>query len=212
MRRLVVVSAVSAGAAAWVVLPPPTHLLPARAVGLLIDLKRAITPDRPPPAAPPDAPAVFVGDSLVRQMPGLGAANLGVNGETVDDVRARIAAVVTARPRRIVLLAGTNDLLRGAPPEAVVAGYRRLLAAIPPAIDVRVLSIPPMRHGAQRRIPPPARIAAVNRELRAIAPAFTDLHPGLAGADGRLQDRFTEDGIHLNAAGYAVIADRVRRP
>jgi lysophospholipase L1-like esterase len=190
-------------------LPALTPLLPARVSGLLLDIRDALTPDAPDPRPPRDANVLVVGDSLVARMPGLGDINLGVNGETVDDVRDRIPTLAAARPRRIVLLAGANDLLRGSSVADTASDYRRLLDAIPDTVEVVILSVPPMDDTRQRRIPDPETLAHLNARLARLAPRFVDLTQRLAGADGRIEPRFTSDGIHLNDAGYAAIADLV---
>jgi lysophospholipase L1-like esterase len=54
-----------------------------------------------------------------------------------------------------------------------------------------------------------ARIRALNRWIHAhcaaSAAARIDYHTLLATPSGALRPEFTEDGIHLNAAGYAAI-------
>jgi lysophospholipase L1-like esterase len=183
--------------------PAVIRHVPGRAAGVVL----ALRPRGPAPTPAPGTAVIVVGDSLVAGMPGLGAANAGRHGDTVRDVRRRLDALLAAGPERVVLLAGTNDLLRGARPARVAARYERLLASIPvPAI---VISVPPMRHGMQRRIPPPATIDSLNAALRERAPAFVDLHPRLADGSGRLAASLTSDGIHLNPAGYAAIGDLI---
>lgn len=45
--------------------------------------------------------------------------------------------------------------------------------------------------------------------LARLRPGLVDLTQRLAGAGGRIEPRFTSDGIHVNDARYAAIADLV---
>lgn len=207
--RWLLVLVVLAGVA-WLSMPWLERNLPAKASGALIALRDAITPDPPDPVAPEGADVVVVGDSLVRRMPGLGEVNLGVFGDTVSDVRDRLPAIVARRPARVVLLMGTNDLLRGADAADVATEYGRALEAVPGTIDLTVMGVPPMRDDEQRRIPEPAAILELNERLAELArrrgARYVELRPPLVDAEDRLRSEFTEDGIHLNSAGYAAIS------
>src|SRR5699024_1247125 len=55
----------------------------------------------------------------------------------------------------------------------------------------------------------PARIAAVNARLREYAGTrgieWVDCHTPLAASDGSMRAKYTTDGVHLNAEGYALL-------
>src|SRR5690554_7947419 len=58
----------------------------------------------------------FVGDSLVGEgdweswLGGQTVHNLGVSGDTTDDVLARVDSVIQMKPDEVLLLVGTNEL------------------------------------------------------------------------------------------------------
>jgi lysophospholipase L1-like esterase len=151
--------------------------------------------------------------------------NRGINAETSAQLLARWADTVLAlEPSRIVLLIGTNDLAKGAEPEAVAANVKAMLAAAKQAVpDCRVIvqAVYPINPGAVGGIirlamvgkKSPAKIARLNALLADAAKeagaTFLDLTPALAGPDGLLDARLAIDGLHPNAAGYAVITPLV---
>jgi lysophospholipase L1-like esterase len=63
--------------------------------------------------------------------------------------------------------------------------------------------------GAHRR-PPPETLRQLNAWIAAYAGknryVFLDYHKAVADGEGRLRPDLTDDGLHPNAAGYAVMA------
>jgi lysophospholipase L1-like esterase len=171
------------------------------------------------PASSPEV--VMVGDSLVHfgewwELLGRPAANRGISGDRLADVRARLPDVVALRPRSVVLAVGVNDLARGAAPEEVAAGLADLARGLRdalPATRVLVHGLLPARDDPSR----PGlegRIRRVNDLVRprveALGLAYVDPAP-LAVASGALDRRFSADGLHLSAAGYARWGELVRQ-
>lgn len=159
---------------------------------------------------------VFLGDSLTWEgpfaelLPQLVVVNHGVPGDTAEHVLARLAASIGGQPRHIVLLIGTNDLLRGRSPEATAALIDRIVAAIKlgsPVTGVTVLSLP----AANVAVNPAwrgysERAHALNRALPALArrhgATFLDLAAVMNDEHGALVAGFTYDGLHLVPAAY----------
>lgn len=151
---------------------------------------------------------VVAGDSHVSGAPLLDlltpVKQRGITGETVADIRARVGQVLRPRPRRLVLLAGTNDAAEGHSVARFAADYRELLAYVgrrSPKTAVTVLTIPPSTGDLAQRIPP------LNRALVALAPHYrarvVNLYSALVDRHGSLDARYTDDGIHMNDSGYA---------
>lgn len=157
----------------------------------------------------------FVGDSLTERgdwaamFPGVALRNYGVDGDTTIRLPRRLNLVIAARPAKIFLMIGTNDIgAHEAPPRDVVPRYaqivRRIRAGLPEAHLVIESLLP-------REAEYGARIQTLNHDLQTLAQAngavYVDLFPDFAASDGSLRPEFTTDGLHLNAAGY----DRWRR-
>ncbi|MEM1097142.1 MAG: GDSL-type esterase/lipase family protein, partial [Bacteroidota bacterium] len=129
----------------------------------------------------PAGGVLFIGDSITQDLPAdevaPGAVNLGIGGDTTDDVLERLPVYegITEHASAIVLAVGVNDLTDGS--EAETAGtYRRVLESLPP-VPILISSILPTdgrRH--ERFADYPERIARVNQQLKALAQAFPHAH------------------------------------
>ena len=154
---------------------------------------------------------VLVGDSLTQGgdwaawLPGEDVVNLGVAGDTTDDVLAGLGGVVAAQPAVIALLIGTNDLAWRRSVEHVVRNVETILVTLRkelPEVRILVQSVMPRGHEFADQI------RDINRHLWQFAPtvhaAWLDLWPALALEDGELNPAYTDDRLHLNAEGYRV--------
>ncbi|WP_144711994.1 GDSL-type esterase/lipase family protein [Curtobacterium pusillum] len=152
---------------------------------------------------------LFLGDSITEQgswdawLPDERTVNLGIGGDTTDGVLARLDAVIAEQPEVIVLLIGTNDfgnhrksvehVVRGV--ESILVTLRREL----PGVRLLLVSILP------RQAEWAAKIEEANRHLRQFVATchaqYLDAWPALADGD-HLDERFTDDGLHLTEDGY----------
>lgn len=165
------------------------------------------------PRSPGDV--VVMGDSQVQNAP---LADLvtdvrqrGIGGETIDDVASWVDDVLKPSPNRIVLLVGTNDILRGHSVQRFAEDYTALLDGIAAkAPDTRrvVLSVPPL--GAEHHADVDTYDDALKRVAARAGARYVDIYSALAGSDGALRPEFSADGTHLSAQGYARIAPLLR--
>ena len=163
----------------------------------------------------PDNPVVFYGSSTIRLWQNLKrdldsprALNLGFGGSTLAAcVHFFNRLVPRISPCSLVIYAGDNDLGDGATPEEVAGAFRALTHKVE-----RTLHGIPM--GFISIKPSPARLDildkirqtnALVREAVQKRPSsyFIDVFEDMMLADGRPNgDLFTEDGLHMSAAGY----------
>lgn len=173
-------------------------------------------------AAPPAGAVLFVGSSSIRLWHTLAAdfaqvptINRGFGGSQIaDSVYFAKQLLAPYRPAAIVFYAGGNDLAAGKTPAQVrddfgafVACARHWAGPVPFAY----LSIKP---NLSRRAQLP-QIRQANTLIRACAAEravdFLDVHTPMLGVDGEADPRwFDSDGLHLNAAGYALWSGVVR--
>jgi lysophospholipase L1-like esterase len=181
---------------------------------------------------------VFFGDSITDNwskptsggfFPGKRYVNRGIGSQTTAQMLLRFRAdVIALHPRAVVILAGTNDLAgNGGPvtPETIESnlatmidlarahGISVALASLLPVVDGKKGpdGKPVLRTGDR----PPAAIVALNQRLAALAKrehaAYVDYFAAMVDGKGALRSELTEDGLHPNAAGYAVMAPVVEK-
>lgn len=152
----------------------------------------------------------FVGDSLIAQgdwqewLPDAEVLNFSSDGATTADVLERLDQIVEATPAEIVLLIGTNDFGARRSVEHVVRGAENIVAELRrhlPTARLLVVSILPRRKAFAKNI----RQANIHlRQFCATVNAhYLDLWPVMAVEKGKLNPEFSDDGLHLNQAGYA---------
>ena len=160
---------------------------------------------------------VFLGDSLTQGgiweswFPELNAINLGVGGNTTDDVLGRLESVVALNPDEIVLMIGTNDLGMRRNVESLVRNIQSILVELRrdlPGSRMLVQSIAPRGREFADRI----REANIHlRQFSATVHAqFLDLWPTMALEDGELNPTYSDDRLHLNEAGYEAWLSELR--
>lgn len=129
----------------------------------------------------------------------------GVSGDTSAGGAARVDWVLADRPSHLLVELGGNDALRALPPEELEANLERIVAA------ARAVGVPVMIAGM---LAPTNLGADYGRAFAAAYRRVVDRH-GLAFypffLDGLIDrpDLFQADGIHPNAAGVAVIVERI---
>jgi lysophospholipase L1-like esterase len=172
-------------------------------------------------APPPECPVLFVGSSSIRlwstlkeDMAPLPIHNRGFGGSTIAQSNMYFDRIVSPyRPRAIVLYAGENDLDGGQSPDAVATEFRRFLEMKRAKLGktpVFYISAKP----SKQRFGQLARQSELNAAIRQLAASSADLTfidvvtPMLR--DGRPQDLYVDDGLHMNAAGYAIWRGLVR--
>ena len=152
---------------------------------------------------------VFLGDSITehgRWQEWFGSYethNLGVGGDTTDEVKARLDDVVALNPGTVVLLVGANDLAKNRSVEHIVQNIETILVTLRndlPDAEILLQSVMPRGHEYAEEI------RDINRHIWQFASSvrthYLDLWPALALQDGELNPEYTDDRLHLTEAGY----------
>ena len=174
---------------------------------------------------------VFMGDSITDSwdnpanggfFPGKPYVNRGISGQTTPQMLIRFRRdVIELKPRVVVILAGTNDLAGNTGPTTLEAIQDNLtsMAELAAAHGIRVVfaSLLPvsdyeMRDGkaiVQTVRRSPAQILALNNWMKEFAKAhhqvYLDYFSAMVDDKGFLKDELSNDGLHPNQAGYAVM-------
>lgn len=169
------------------------------------------------PAAP--GRVLFLGDSITERgmwegwFPYLATTNRGIDGDTVEDLMARLDSAVCS-PVAISLMVGTNDL-SGQGGSRQPADIARQIGEL---LD-RLKAMAPQAHIVLNSVLPRSTLFAEQiRDLRdrcsEVAQqrgvGFLDLVEIMATNDGAMRDELTADGIHLTAQGYQLWVDALR--
>ena len=208
----------SPAAVAEVQTPPAAQTLPADAP-FRDEILRFAEQDRENP--PPACPVLFVGSSSIRMwssltddMAPLPVLNRGFGGSTISQSNLYFDRIVAPyRPRAIVFYAGENDLDGGLSPATAASKFRRFMELKRAKLGktpVFYISAKP----SKLRFGQLGRQSDLNAAIRQMAASSKDLifidvvTPMLR--DGQPQDLYVEDGLHMNAAGYAIWRRLVR--
>jgi lysophospholipase L1-like esterase len=165
---------------------------------------------------------VFLGDSVTDNwddagefFPGQPYANRGIEGQATPEMLLRFRRdVVELRPMAVVIMAGAGDIALGLPVEET----RRNLASMADIaraheIDIVFASNLPAGDYARTRAEerPPGGLDELNAWIKGYALStengFVDYRPALSDERGTLRREFSEDGVRLNARGYAAMRE-----
>ena len=184
--------------------------------------------------APPknEARVVFMGDSITDSwddpkfggfFPGKPYIDRGISGQTTPQMLIRFRAdVIDLRPKVVVILAGTNDLAGNTGPMTLAEiegnlasmaelakanSIKTVFASVLPISDYEQRNGKPINQSTRR---PPEKIRALNEWMKAYAAQnkliYLDYYSAMIDEKGFLKEELSEDGLHPNAKGYAIMA------
>jgi lysophospholipase L1-like esterase len=167
---------------------------------------------------------VFYGDSITDAweynggsfFPGRPYVNRGISGQTTPQMVVRFwQDVVDLHPEAVVILAGTNDIAGNTGPSTpeMIEDNFKSMAEIAKANGIRVIlaSVTPVAKYPWRPeiADVPAKIAVINAWLKDYCAqeklTYLDYWTAMAGPDGGMKPGISKDGVHPNAAGYAIM-------
>ena len=173
--------------------------------------------------APAKGGIVFTGSSTIRgwktlasDFPDHHVLNRGFGGSQIADATHFAERIIVPyAPRMVVLRAGGNDIHSGKSPERVFADYQAFVERIRtklPDTEIVFIGLAPAPSRWNQR--------DANRKLNQLVEQYTATSPGLkyvetydttVAADGSPREElFVKDRLHFNAAGYKLLAERVR--
>ena len=176
---------------------------------------------------------VFMGDSITDAwispefggfFPGKPYVDRGISGQTTPQMLIRFRPdVIALQPKVVVILAGTNDVAGNTGPMTLEQIEANLvsMAELAKANKIRVVLasvLPVSNYGHDRqgnpldmRINrPPEKILELNAWIKKYSAAnghtYLDYFSAMVDPQGLLQQDLSEDGLHPNAKGYAVMS------
>ncbi len=159
---------------------------------------------------------IFIGSSSVegwkldKEFPKRDFVNRGISGENTRQMLARFEQDVIALGPTVVLIhiGGANDL--GAIKTAeTIDNLGQMIRAAKKAGATPILLSPTPSRGDHLKNRPVAKVQALRDEMQKLATdekvAWVDVYSLVADAKGELKEEITRDGLHLKAAGYALL-------
>ena len=170
---------------------------------------------------------IFLGNSItdggewIELLANKRARNRGISGDVTDGVLYRLDEVTESKPAKVFLLIGVNDLARGISNDTIVSKIVEIATRIKtqsPKTKVFVQSILPVNPIFNKFAGHCSKtddIMWINDRLQAWCaehPAeFVDLFSHFKNKnDNLMNQKYTNDGLHLKGAGYLLWAEIIR--
>jgi lysophospholipase L1-like esterase len=174
-----------------------------------------------------EARVVFMGDSITDPwqqprfggfFPGRPYVDRGISGQTTPQMLVRFRPdVIDLGARAVVILAGTNDIAGNTGPmtDGQIEGNLASMCDLAGAHGIKVILAVGEYHVAAAGVPqttqrPMARIRAINGWIKQYATAnghvYLDYFAATVDETGLLKADLSDDDLHPNAKGYAVMA------
>ncbi|MDM8160806.1 GDSL-type esterase/lipase family protein [Labilibaculum sp. K2S] len=159
----------------------------------------------------------FLGDSLTEggcweeYFPASEISNFGISGERSDEILFRLDKVLFWEPKKIFLMMGINDLGEGLSYENILANYQKIVSILKEHkhIELIVQSLLPTNDSLFKSANfNGMKILELNYHLRDLCEkekiTYVDLYTAFSTYTYQLIKDYTNDGLHLNEAGYRV--------
>jgi lysophospholipase L1-like esterase len=139
--------------------------------------------------------------------------NRGISGDVTFGVLNRLKEITDRKPKKLFLLIGVNDLSRNTPDEVIIENIFKIVGKIhsqSPTTAVYVQSILPTNESFKNLHKNFAgkgeHITIINNQLRnyteMLKYTYVDLYSNFLDSDGKMDVKYTYDGLHLSADGY----------
>ena len=145
--------------------------------------------------------------------------NRGISGDITLGVLNRLETITKGKPAMVFLMIGTNDMNHGYSNDTIALNVREIVQRIKqesPRTKIIVQSILPTNDcyglftGHTKRY---ADVAVINGMLKTMADEedveYLDLYSRFANDEGKMNPKYSNDGLHLNADGYLLWKDIV---
>jgi lysophospholipase L1-like esterase len=161
---------------------------------------------------------IWLGDSITdgaewnELFPGTNAINRGISSDVTFGVLHRLPEIVRWQPKRIFVLIGINDVARGIPDTVIISNMLQIINGIKnscPNTQLIIQSILPTNNTFsdfpkyQNKL---SKIKHINHRLQQLCKAtgtfWLDLYPSFCDGQGKLDAKYTNDGLHLTGNGY----------
>jgi lysophospholipase L1-like esterase len=144
------------------------------------------------------------------------AKNRGISGDITYGVLARLQEIIDAKPAKIFILIGINDVSRNIPDSLIIDNYKKIISRIRKGskkTEIYFNTLMPVNASFEKfknHYGKDDHILHINDELRKMGAkkvTIIDLYNQFTDKDKHLRAELTKDGLHLIPEGYKVWAD-----
>ncbi|WP_256871712.1 GDSL-type esterase/lipase family protein [Nostoc sp. TCL26-01] len=167
---------------------------------------------------------IFLGDSITDEgewaelFNNSNIKNRGISGDTTEGVLKRIDKLLEAKPQKIFLMIGINDLIfENKSTVDILKIYKSILTEFhhkTPKTKVFIQSVLPVNNQTHF-LQDNNNIIKLNLGLKELAQEFQyeyiDIFSHLANHNNQLDSQYTLDGLHLNGQGYLAWKEVITR-
>ena len=133
--------------------------------------------------------------------------NRGIDGDNTEGVLHRLKEITESSPKKIFINIGTNDLALKMSIDNIYLNFNSIIDGIlfsSPKTKIYIQSVLPVTNNSLRRNND--SILKLNIELKKLAQEkkliYINLYDEFIDLNGKLNSRFSNDGLHLNGQGY----------
>lgn len=147
--------------------------------------------------------------------------NRGISADRTYNVLERLDPIIKGAPKKVFLLIGINDLGAGFSPDVVLENTAKIIDRFQkesPRTKLYIQSILPINNTfekyAKRHGTKTAEIKEVNNSLIQYCKynnvTYIDINTPLSDSEGRLNAKYTNDGLHLMGEGYLIWRETIK--
>jgi lysophospholipase L1-like esterase len=151
---------------------------------------------------------VLLGDSITEFNPlkHNEILNLGVHGDTTENILLRIEKLGEIKCKKIILKAGINDILKKFTLEKSYTFYKKILETLEENFEeIILLSVLPIEKYSKINM----KVRKLNKLIEDLSIChnlkFINLYPLFCDENFNLKKEYSTDGIHLSSEGYEVL-------
>jgi lysophospholipase L1-like esterase len=161
---------------------------------------------------------IWLGDSITdggewsELFPHYNTMNRGISADNTFGILYRLHEIIRRKPKKLFILIGINDIGKNIPDEVIVSNYRKIIDSLQlqtPSTKIYVQSILPTNNNFtnfKNHQNKTEHIAFVNKELKKLCAekeiTYVNLHDAFLNPGGKLDEKYTNDGLHLTGEGY----------
>ncbi len=157
---------------------------------------------------------VILGDSITQWNPLKyeGLVNMGLAGDTTRDIFWRIEEVKNIEAKKVIFMAGINDILMGFSFEKSCDFYQKITTLLKENFgEVILLSVLPIDGGDRINV----KVRKLNEFIETFCEKnnlrFLNLSSFFCDENYNLKNGLSTDGIHLSSKGYEILNEEIMK-